>query len=270
MATLLASRHQLRLPAEALRFRSPITSQFNRLTWDVKPSLRYTTNSSKQEDGGKDVPIGLAEALRDRYVIPIKTIYAKLAAKKNSVNQTAARMKNENDVDDEPEGEARRSALEEPSKQPLPNSITEAWKIGLQGTDPRRFSRLRSRAAIPLVSPQPQERSPLTSAEPPPAELLSPSSPELGDGDKPGAQSAKKKSLLESYLALDKRSQRIISFSVFIWSLSGVIYFTWFSPFQQAPPSPAISTRTAKIFKSSAAAAPSSPNNLDDSKALPP
>ncbi|KAA1117250.1 hypothetical protein PGT21_001039 [Puccinia graminis f. sp. tritici] len=276
MIRLLINRHhhqkQQHLAFEGLFSRPLITSQLNRPTKDVKASTKkYSTSSSRKEEEEErrgrtmlDEPIGIAEALRARYVRPLKTIYGRLGAKKSAANGTTARRKDAGEEEGTAEGGGRSE--EASQQQPLPESITEAWRLGLQGTHPARFSHLRARAATPLVVSSKPDRLP-TSDLPSSADLLSPSSPsvEVPDPESPGAEAAKKKSLLQSYLALDKRSQKIISFSLFIWSLSGVIYFTWFSPFQSSSPTPPIissaRTRTNKILASSA-------KNLDDSKAV--
>ncbi|KAH9443577.1 hypothetical protein Pst134EA_032588 [Puccinia striiformis f. sp. tritici] len=40
------------------------------------------------------------------------------------------------------------------NEEPVPLTISEAWKIGLQGTHPSRVSRLRARAATPIITPR--------------------------------------------------------------------------------------------------------------------
>ncbi|POW23107.1 hypothetical protein PSHT_00519 [Puccinia striiformis] len=192
-------------------------------------SCWYSSSSSKQENGREErvvfeEPIGLLEALRARYVSPVKTIYERL------------RPKEEADTSAE-DGRPADRGSSQINKEPVPLTISEAWKIGLQGTHPSRVSRLRARAATPIITPSLQAKSDpaenaLTKDDLPLAVELQRTHEQVEDNGKdPGAaESTKKKSLLESYLALDKRSQKIISISVFVWSLSGVIYFTWFSP----------------------------------------
>ncbi|KAI9615626.1 hypothetical protein H4Q26_011568 [Puccinia striiformis f. sp. tritici PST-130] len=179
-------------------------------------SCWYSSSSSKQENGREErvvfeEPIGLLEALRARYVSPVKTIYERLR----------------------PKEEADTSA-----EDGRPADRGSSMENRLQGTHPSRVSRLRARAATPIITPSLQAKSDpaenaLTKDDLPLAVELQRTHEQVEDNEKgnPGAaESTKKKSLLESYLALDKRSQKIISISVFVWSLSGVIYFTWFSP----------------------------------------
>jgi hypothetical protein len=206
MIRLLIKHHQQHLPFEGLVSRPLITSQLNRPTKDVQASIKkYSTSSSKHQEGrgGRtilDEPIGIAEALRARYVSPLKTIYGRLGPKKSAANGTTARRKDADEEEGKTEGGGRsEEASQQQQQQPLPESITEAWRIGLQGTHPARFSQLRARAATPVVVPA---RLP-TSDLPPSADLLSSDSSsvkEPPDAESPGAEAAKKKSLLQSYL----------------------------------------------------------------------
>ncbi|PLW10247.1 hypothetical protein PCASD_22922 [Puccinia coronata f. sp. avenae] len=136
----------------ACRWNSIPARQFIQRQWN---SRRYLTNdgssgSSKPADEGRarhlEEPIGLVEALRDRYVSPWRRIYERIrpTKKKIEVNNRSndgigAGLKGVID--------SRSVSDQELSKEPLPESIVEAWRIGLGGADPSRFSRLRTRAA---------------------------------------------------------------------------------------------------------------------------
>ncbi|KAH9811328.1 hypothetical protein DFH28DRAFT_1131265 [Melampsora americana] len=106
---------------------------------------------------------------------------------------------------------------------PLPNSIRDAWKAGLKGHHPNQYSRLRDKSmtpiqhhSIPTITEQNQNQINLSSSD----------HPSISD---PSTSSKPKPSLLQTYLSLDKRSQRFVSISIFIWAFSGFAYFTWFS-----------------------------------------
>lgn len=213
-----------------------------------------SSGSSKPADEGRarhlEEPIGLVEALRDRYVSPWRRIYERIrpTKKKIEVNNRSndgigAGLKGVID--------SRSVSDQELSKEPLPESIVEAWRIGLGGADPSRFSRLRTRAATPLPPVPAQPVAAAIASN----ERMNESAPSVDEavhkGIKDGANAGKKKSLLQSYLELDKRSQKIISFSVFIWSLSGVIYFTWFSPFDESLAPTPNTTLSPNILRSS-------------------
>jgi len=191
-----------------------------------------TTDSSKRGsmvNGGShqvDEPMGLADALRERYVSPWRRIYERVTGRRK-----------------QPMSGGGGGAGGHQEERQLPNSIAEAWRMGMQGTHPSRFSGLRARASTPLHTPcSPsmaagrRETGPISQAVVTPASDADDhqyDDTSHGTWDK---TKKKKKSLLQSYLDLDKRSQKIISLSVFIWSLSGVIYFTWFSPLPAASP----------------------------------
>ncbi|KNZ48484.1 uncharacterized protein VP01_5636g1, partial [Puccinia sorghi] len=113
----LTCHHQLHLPVDKICSQSPLTSQPKKSTWDVKPSVESLTISSKQEDARKDDPI----SRWDQYVIPFQTIYTKLGSKKSNIDLKVTWI-----------SESQLNALEEPSKQPLPN--LEYWPPGDQSS----------------------------------------------------------------------------------------------------------------------------------------
>ncbi|KNZ59885.1 hypothetical protein VP01_164g16 [Puccinia sorghi] len=207
----------------------------------VRPRcMMMTTGSSKRGsmvNGGSDddEPMGLAEALRERYVSPWRRIYERVTGRR--------RKQMMREGGDQVAGDDGQDEVQHP------NSISEAWRMGMQGTHPSRFSGLRARASTPAMYPcSPSMAASGRETGPRSQALVRPASDaeQYDNGESSlatGVHSDKKnqkKSLLQSYLAadrtawftsdLDKRSQKIISFSVLIWSLSGVIYFTWFSP----------------------------------------
>ncbi|EGG09203.1 uncharacterized protein MELLADRAFT_104523 [Melampsora larici-populina 98AG31] len=110
---------------------------------------------------------------------------------------------------------------------PLPSSIRDAWKAGLKGQHPNQFSRLRSKSVTPI---QIHSIPPITQHEQNQKQMpISPSDdPSISDQTS-SSPSTPKPSLLQTYLSLDKRSQRYVSISIFIWAFSGFAYFTWFS-----------------------------------------
>lgn len=189
--------------------------------WLSSYSSRSIQPPPPRLDSDQDTqPIELAEALKNRYVAPFKLIWNRLAPKKDR-----HRLDPNDHVNRDLGGTQK-----EIQKRTLPPTISEAWKIGLKGAHPSQFSRLRVRAATPVVP----LRSPAAVVDEPGSIESSSSHPstQTPDGINHPQPQAPKKSLLQSYLDLDKRSQKIISISVFVWSLSGLIYFTWFSPFE--------------------------------------
>ncbi|POW06353.1 hypothetical protein PSTT_09034 [Puccinia striiformis] len=105
-------------------------------------SCWYSSSSSKQENGREErvvfeEPIGLLEALRARY-------------SKQTLSAEDSRPA------DRGSSSTQQSQI---NKEPVPLTISEAWKIGLQGTHPSRVSRLRARAATPIITPSLQAKS---------------------------------------------------------------------------------------------------------------
>ncbi|KAG0146839.1 hypothetical protein CROQUDRAFT_656818 [Cronartium quercuum f. sp. fusiforme G11] len=111
---------------------------------------------------------------------------------------------------------------------PLPNSIRDAWKAGLKGHHPNQYSRLQEKSATPIHMinhHHPHLDSNQTINQK--STLINPNIPSSNcESIKPLQP---KLTLLQTYLNLNKRSQRFVSISIFIWALSGFTYFTWFS-----------------------------------------
>ncbi|CAH7688586.1 hypothetical protein PPACK8108_LOCUS23558 [Phakopsora pachyrhizi] len=164
----------------------------------------------------------LLQPLRVRYIVPSPASHQRYISKSPSQCDDQHLKSKESTRDP---CQSTDSSSTEQLKPELPSTISAAWRAGLQGQTPNQFSSLRARAMTPAVTVTPTtDISELSVGEISKSTTVEPSS-------KP------KKSLLQLYLGLDKRSQRFVSISVFLWALSGFVYFTWFAeiPDQEEP-----------------------------------